>query len=64
IFFTDGSSLKNWSEANEAGWVEELATGADGSVGYFFNDSAKFEAGKGYYLHTEIDNLAMIFPAY
>ncbi|MBO7393212.1 MAG: hypothetical protein J6U98_03300 [Abditibacteriota bacterium] len=64
IFFTDGSSLKNWSEANDAGWVSSEAQGSEGTVGYFFNDSCKFEPGKGYYLETSVDNLAMIVPAY
>lgn len=64
IFFTDGSSLKNWSEANAAGWVADVATSAAGTVGFFFNDSCKFESGNGYYIQTMVDNIAMIIPAY
>ena len=32
IFFTDGSSLKNWGEAADAGWVDTIAAGDDGKV--------------------------------
>jgi hypothetical protein len=64
IFFTDGSSLKNWGEAVEAQWVADCAQNDDGTVGFFFNDFSKFEPGKGYYFETKVDNLAMIVPAY
>ena len=64
IFFTDGSSLKNWSEAADEGWVSDTALGPEGSVGFSFSDSASFTPGLGYYFQTMVDDIAMIVPAY
>ena len=69
IFFTDGTELKNWSQANAAQWVSDGAQYFDGatqsqpSTGYFFNEDDHFRAGHGYWLYTMKDNLAMIIPA-
>lgn len=64
IFFTDGASLKNWEEAAIAGWVASSAFSEASSIGYFFADKCSFEPGYGYYIETNVDNLAMIIPAY
>ena len=64
ISFTDGTTVKTWADAVTAGWVDSTASSASGSVGYSFNDSAKFEAGQGYYIQTKVANIAMIIPAY
>jgi hypothetical protein len=69
VLFTDGTTVKNWSEAAAAGWVADSALYFDGaaqaqfSTGYFFNDDDHFRAGKGYWVKTNVDNLAMILPA-
>lgn len=69
VFFTDGTTLKTWGEAADAGWVDSTMTFWDGatqgmlSLGYFFNDDDQFRAGHGYWCKTNKDNLAMIIPA-
>ena len=67
IQFTDGSSVKGWDDAVQAGWVSSIAyylnsDGSQGALGYFFADDDHFRPGKGYFLQTLKDNLAMIIP--
>lgn len=69
IFFTDGTTVKTWGEAVDAGWVSDVMTGNDpatGGINVQYNglgDTDKLSAGKGYWLQTIKDNLAMIIPA-
>lgn len=68
IVFTDGTSVKTWSEAADAGWVASAMMGFDPlaqsgfSVGYDFCDDDSMRAGKGYWIQTYKDNLAVIIP--
>lgn len=67
--FTDGTMTKTWDEASVAGWVDSVMTYWNGQtqgmedMGYFFNTDDRFRPGKGYWLRTRKDNLAMIVPA-
>lgn len=69
IFFTDGTSLKNWSEAVAATWVSDTIAGYNAVGGIFdvkydglgYTDT--LEAGRGYWVTTYKDNIAMIIPA-
>lgn len=70
ILFTDGTDVKNWGEANAAGWVSDAVSGEDQSMGGVFfvsfdglGDSDVLQPGKGYWIQTFQDNLAMIIPA-
>lgn len=70
IFFTDGTKLLTWGEACQApyNWVGPTMTYWSG-FGYddvWFDNTAgpyELEAGKGYWIATNVDNLAMIIPA-
>ncbi len=70
IFFTDGVTLKTWSEAFSAQWVSKVMYGKDNRgqfVAGFDEDPYSADVymakGKGYWLETKKDNLAMIVPA-
>ena len=69
IFFTDGTTLKNWSEAVAATWVDGKMSGNDAVSGSFnvqydgLGDTDTLQAGRGYWIATYKDNLAMIVPA-
>ena len=71
IWFTDGTTLKTWGEAVEAGWVESSMQYWD-PVGQGqliltyegWGDDDTLRAGKSYWLRTYKDNLALIIPAY
>lgn len=69
IFFTDGTTLKNWSEAVADSWVDgKLSTldPANGAVDVQFDGwggDDTLRPGKGYWLTTYKDNLALIIPA-
>lgn len=70
IFFTDGTALLTWGQACQApyNWVSPTMTYWYG-VGYddvWFDNTAgpyELETGKGYWISTFRDNLAMIIPA-
>jgi len=70
ILFTDGTTLKNWSEACAASWVDGKMSTTDpinGAVDVQFDGwggDDTLRAGKSYWLATYKDNLAMIVPAY
>lgn len=73
IFFTDGTSMKTWGEALEAGWVDPVMHGWDAAMQssrdvLFTGDDSnplntKLLKGCSYWLLTYQDNLAMIVPA-
>lgn len=69
VLFTDGTTLKTWDEAFAAGWVEDVMSYFDAStqsystLSYGLGDDDHFRSGKGYYLFTRKDNLAMIITA-
>jgi len=70
IHFTDGTTLKTWDEAVAANWVDDTFnyyTGIDQSMKNItyngLGDDDTFRAGNAYYVHTRIDNIAMIIPA-
>lgn len=69
IFFTDGTTLKNWSEAVAATWVADKISGYDAGTGIFdvqydgLGATDTLQAGHGYWLLTYKDNLALIIPA-
>lgn len=69
LFFTDGTTLKNWSEACAANWVDFKLSGYDPAGGIFdvqydgLGADDTLRAGRGYWLLTYKDNLAMIIPA-
>lgn len=70
IKFTDGTTLKTWDEAVQAGWVDSFMVGNNpvtGGVNVQYDglgDDDTLRAAHGYWLHTYKDNLAMIIPAY
>jgi len=69
LFFTDGTSMKIWDDAVQAGWVEpqmlywDHIAGRYRTMGYAFNDDDHLRAGNGYWIKTLKDNIAMIVPA-
>jgi hypothetical protein len=69
IYFTDGSSLKTWEDANGAGWVENAMTKWDPVfqgpqvVTFDLGDDDHLRKGNGYQILTYRDNLAMIIPS-
>lgn len=70
VFFTDGTSLKNWSEAAAANWVEATMSGYSPAQGggftVVYDDSEgtkTLAVGNGYWIRTLKDNLAMILNA-
>lgn len=69
IFVTDGTTLLTLGEADAAGWLDGMFSYWDGSTqtmmtaGFFFNDDDSLRPGKGYYIKTKKDNLALIIPA-
>jgi len=69
VFFTDGTTLKTWAQAAADGWVDSGFQYWDGTVqgmllcSYELADDDTLRAGKGYWVHTYKDNLAMIIPA-
>lgn len=70
IFFTDGTTLLTWGEAcqDPYNWVSPTMTYWSG-YGYddvWFDNTAgpyQLDPGKGYWIGTNKDNLAMIIPA-
>jgi len=70
IYFTDGTTLKNWSEAAAAGWVADAMITYDNVAGNLnvqfdgLGDDDTLRPAHGYWLFTYKDNLAMIIPAY
>lgn len=70
ITFTNGSVTMDWSDAVAAGWVSPVMTGNDPATGGVpvqydgLGSDDHLRAGKGYWVQTFIDNLAMIIPAY
>lgn len=69
VLFTDGTTLKTWSEAAAAAWVNDNMSGANASSGGFtvqfdgLGDDDHLRAGKGYWIYTYKPNLAMIILA-
>jgi len=69
ICVTDGSTLKTWGEAVAALWVDDPMVTWDGvtqgnaTAGYFFANDEFLRPGKGYWVHTNKDNLALIIPS-
>ncbi len=69
ILFTDGTQVLNWAEANAAGWVDSKLTNIDAASGAIdvqfdgWGGDDTLRVGKGYWLNTYKDNLAMIILA-
>lgn len=67
INFTDGTTVKNWADAKEAGWVADTFSGfTNGSptiVSYNDPDFYILKAGRGYWVKTYQDDIAMIITA-
>ncbi len=69
IYFTDGTTLKTWSEAVEANWVDAKISGYDPASGGIdvqydgLGGDDTLRAGRGYWFLTFRPNLAMIIPA-
>jgi len=70
ILFTDGTEMVIWGDAaNVKGWVEPAmlywnpTSQRYEDMGYFFNTDDNLRAGKGYWLSTKKDNLAMVVLA-
>jgi len=69
IWFTDGTTLKTWEEAVYATWVDYKFSGNESFGGADVQyDGGGYDTylrpGKGYWVNTYKDNLAMIIPAY
>ncbi|MCE5313553.1 MAG: hypothetical protein ABFD49_02115 [Armatimonadota bacterium] len=66
---TDGVDMKTIEEAEAAGWISGQFSYYDGNTqtmynaGYFYCDDYYLRAGKGYWVYTNRDNLALIIPA-
>lgn len=67
IFFTDGTSVKRWDAAVTAGWIGDNIQRFNGIgwslAGFNYYDEDQLLPGKGYYIYTNVDNLAMIITA-
>ncbi|MCE5324050.1 right-handed parallel beta-helix repeat-containing protein [bacterium] len=70
IYLTDGTTLKTWGEAVEAGWCVSQFDGLDAinqsgtSVAYDdLADSRFLISNQGYWFYTYKSNLALIIPA-
>lgn len=70
IFFTDGITVKNWSEACAATWVDGKLSGYSPAQSGGFDvqydglgSDDTLRPGNGYFLNTYKDNLAIIIPA-
>ena len=71
IWFTDGTTLKTWDEAVNAGWVDSAMSYFDGATqsqlamtyqGWGNDDTLR--AKSAYWIETKKDNIALIIPAY
>ncbi len=68
ILFTNGSVTQDWSAAATAGWVQSTmetwnaAGGAYVVVGYGHGKTSTLTPGAGYWITTNVDNIAMIIP--
>jgi len=66
VLFTNGSVVKNWSDAVAASWVSDVMIGNNNPGGGFnvqydgLGDDDSLRAGKGYWVRTYVDNIAMI----
>lgn len=67
INFTDGTQVLDWMAAADAGWVADTMYGLTGGVQNLctYNSETEYimKAGKGYFLETKKDNIAMIITA-
>jgi len=71
IWFTDGTTLKTWDEAVNAGWVQESMQYFDNASGNSlvmtyqgWGDDDTLRAKTAYWVLTMKDNIALIIPAY
>ena len=68
---TDGTQTISWDAATAAGWNAGLLWGFDAVTQSYFSvgsdpamyDRTQLEPFNGYWLPTNVDNLAMIVPA-
>lgn len=69
FYFTEGTTLKSWQEAFDAGWVADAFNGYEGATGssvllsLSWGDTDDFAPARAYYFQTFKDNLAMIIVA-
>jgi len=69
LSLTDGTTLKSWEEAVNAGWCEgvmwqlDAASGGMIDVGFDLATDDHLRIGLGYQFQTFKDNLALIIPA-
>jgi len=66
ILFTDGTTTQTWGQAVAAGWVLNTVSVWSGTgytpVGYGHGKGGVLYPGKGFFVTTLKDNLAMIIP--
>lgn len=67
IQFTNGSEVKSWADAITAGWLPGDSMQSYESswnyTGFNYSYDDQLTPGKGYYIYTNVDNLAMIITA-
>lgn len=69
LYLTDGTTLKTWEEAVDAGWCGNTLFAFDPTtqsglgVSYDIADDDHLRANQGYWFYTQKDNLALIIPA-
>ncbi|MEN6356766.1 MAG: hypothetical protein ABFD83_06745 [Armatimonadota bacterium] len=67
IYFTDGKQMLRWDAAVGAGWLGDNIQRFNGAgwtlSGFQYVDEDQLTPGKGYYIYTNIDNLAMVIKA-
>lgn len=67
ISFTDGTQVLSWMDAADAGWVSDTMFGLTGGLAsqctYVSETDYIMKSGKGYFLQTKKDNIAMIITA-
>lgn len=67
--FTDGTVVKSWPEAVNAGWVGEVGQRVDPASGLWimaginYYEEWSWKQSTGYFLNTGVDNLALIITA-
>ena len=71
VKFTDGTQMLTWEQAVAANWVEPVFVAWDSSINSGVNisydippgDDTYLYPGKGYWVTTKVDNLAMVILA-